>query len=56
MKALNIYVKLKDRKRSLSAKNDHNALWHLGDRNKAKFHVVAVSKQPQRIVACEDMQ
>jgi len=23
-----IYVKLKDRKRSLSRKNDHNALWH----------------------------
>ena len=22
------YVKLKDRKRSLSRKNDHNALWH----------------------------
>jgi len=24
----NVYVKLKDRKRSLSGKNDHNALWH----------------------------
>jgi len=24
----NVYVKLKDRKRSLSRKNDHNALWH----------------------------
>jgi len=23
-----IYVKLKDQKRSLSGKNDHNALWH----------------------------
>jgi len=23
-----IFVRLKDRKRSLSGKNDHNALWH----------------------------
>jgi len=23
-----VYIKLKDRKRSLSRKNDHNALWH----------------------------
>jgi len=23
-----IYVKLKDRKRSLSVKNDHSAFWH----------------------------
>jgi len=25
---LGAHVKLKDRKRSLSRKNDHNALWH----------------------------
>ena len=24
-----VYVKLKDRKRSLSGKNNHNALWHV---------------------------
>ena len=25
---IKVYVTLKDRKRSLSEKNDHNALWH----------------------------
>jgi len=51
-KFLGIYVKLKDRKCSLSGKNDHNLLWHMSN---AKFRVVAVFKQPQRFVACEDM-
>jgi len=49
------YVKPKDRKRSLSGKNDHNALWHYRNSHNAKFRVVAVFKQPQRVVACEDM-
>jgi len=51
-----VYVKLKDRKRPLSAKNDHKALWHLRKGYNAKFRVVGVFKQPQRIVSCEDMQ
>jgi len=50
-----IYVKLKDWKRSLSGKNDHNALWHLRNCYNAKFRVVAIFKQPQHVVACEDM-
>ena len=49
-------VKLKDRKCSLSGKkNDHNALWHYRNSYNAKFRVVAVFKQPQRVVAREDM-
>jgi hypothetical protein len=53
--AQNIYVKLKDLKCSLSGgKNDHNALWHWRNSYNAKC-VVAVFKQPQRVVACEDM-
>jgi hypothetical protein len=52
---INVYVKLEDRKRSLSGKNDHNALWHYRNSHNAKFRVVAVFKQPQRDVACEDM-
>ena len=48
-----IYVTLKDRKRSLSGINDHNALWHHRSSYNAKLHVVAVFKQPQRIVAWE---
>jgi len=50
----NMYVKLKDRKRSLSGKNNH-VLWHYRNSYNAKFCVVAVFKQLQRIVACEDM-
>jgi len=50
-----IYVKFKDRKPSMSGKNDHNALWHYRNCHNAKFRVVAVFKQPQRVVACEDM-
>ena len=50
-----VYVKLKDRESSLSGKNDHNALWHLRNSYNAKFRVVAVFKQPQRVVACEDI-
>ena len=33
-----IYVKLKDRKRSLSRKNDHNALWHYRNSHRALWH------------------
>jgi len=36
-------------------KNYHNALWHYRNSHNAKFRVVAVFKQPQRVVACEDM-
>jgi len=36
-------------------KKDHNALWHYRNSHNAKFRVVAVFKQPQRVVACEDM-
>jgi len=43
-----IFVKLKDRKRSFSRKNEHNALWHYRNSHKAKFHVVDVFKQPRR--------
>ena len=43
-----VYVKLKDRKRSLSRKNDHNALWHYRNSHNVKFRVVAVFKQPRR--------
>ena len=50
-----IHVKLKDRKRSVSGKNNYNVLWHFRKRYNAKFHVVAVFKQPERIVASEDM-
>ena len=50
-----VYGKLKDRKRSMGRQNDHNALWHLRNSYNTKFRVVAVFKQPQRVVACEDM-
>jgi len=46
-----LYVTLKDRKRSLSRKTDHNALWHWRNSHNAKLRVVAVSEQPQRFVA-----
>ena len=46
-----IYVTLKDRKRSLSAISDHNALWYYRKSYNAKLRVVAVLKQPQRVVA-----
>jgi hypothetical protein len=39
----------------LSGKNDQNALWPYRNSYNAKFRVVAVFKQPQRVVACEDM-
>jgi hypothetical protein len=52
-KGKDVFVKRKDRKRSLSGKNDHNALWHYRNSHNAKFRVVAVFKQPQRVVACE---
>ena len=48
-----IYVTLKDRKRPLSRKNDHNALWHYRSSYNAKLHVAAVLKQPQRLAAWE---
>jgi len=35
--------------------NGHNALWHYRNSYNTKFHVMAVFKQPQRVVACEDM-
>ena len=47
------HVTLKDRKRSLSGKNDHNATWHYRSSYNAKLRVVAVLKQPQRVVAWE---
>ena len=50
-----VCVNFKDRKRSLRGKKDHNALWHYRNSHNAKFRVVAVFKQPQRVVACEDM-
>ena len=44
-------VKLKDRKRSMSQKRkDHNALWHQRNSHNAKFRVVAVFKQPRRVL------
>jgi len=49
------YVTLKDRKRSLSGKTDHNALWHYRNSHNAKLRVVAVSKQPQCVVAWEKL-
>ena len=39
-----VYVTLKDRKRTLSGKNDHNALWHERNSYNAKLYVVAVFK------------
>ena len=36
-------------------KNDHNALCHYRNSYNAKYRVVAVFKQTQRVVACEDM-
>jgi len=45
------HVTLKDRKRSMSGINDHNALWHYRNSHNAKLHVVAVLKQLQRVVA-----
>jgi hypothetical protein len=43
------YVKLKDRKRSLSRKNDHNALWHYRNSHNAKFCVVEVTVKTVRV-------
>ena len=40
-----VRVTFKDRKRSLSGKKDHNALWHYRSSNNAKLRVVAVLKQ-----------
>jgi len=37
-----VYVKLKDRKRSLRGKNNYNALWHYRNSHNSKFRVVAV--------------
>ena len=48
IEVLYMCVKLKHRKRWLSGKNDHNALWHYRNSQNAKFRVVAVFKQPQR--------
>jgi hypothetical protein len=48
-----IPVKLKDRKRSLSGKNDHNALWHVKICHNAQIRVLAIFKQPQRVVALQ---
>jgi len=45
---MEIHVKFKDRKQSLSRKNDHNALWHYRNSHNAKFRVVADFKQPRR--------
>ena len=39
---ISVNVKLKDRKRSLSGKNNYNALWHWRNSYNAKFRVVAV--------------
>jgi len=49
------HIKLRDRKRSLNVKNDHNALWPYRNSYNVKLRVVAVFKEPQRVVACEDM-
>ena len=46
-----VYVTLKERKRSLSGKNDHDAFWHYRNSYNTKLCVVAVFKQPQRFVA-----
>jgi len=54
-RSLRTHVTLKDRKRSLGGKNYRSALWHFRKRYNAKFRVVAVFKQPQHVVACEDM-
>jgi hypothetical protein len=39
----------------MSGKKDHNGLWHYRNSHSAKFRVVAVLKEAQRVVACEDM-
>ena len=44
-----VYVKLKDRKRSLSGKKDHNALWHYRNGHNAKFCVVEVIVKTVRV-------
>lgn len=36
-------------------KKDHNMLWHYRNSHNAKLRVVAVFKQPQHVVAHEDM-
>jgi len=52
---LYIYVRLEDWKRSLSGKKDHSALWHYRNSHNSTLRVVAVFKQPQRVVTCDDM-
>jgi hypothetical protein len=37
----------------MSGKNDHNAFWHYRNSHNAKCLVVAVLKQPQRVVVLE---
>jgi hypothetical protein len=44
-----VCVKLKDRKRSLSGKNDHNASWHYRNSHNAKFCVVEVTEKTVRV-------
>ena len=44
-----IYVKLKDRKRSLSGKNGHNMLWYYRNSHKAKFCFVEVTMKTVRV-------
>jgi len=44
-----ITVKLKDRKRALSGKNNHNALWNYRNSHNAKFCVVEVTVKTVRV-------
>ena len=50
-----LMLNLKTENANLTGKNDQNALWHWRNSYSTKFCVVAVFKQPQRVVACEDM-
>jgi hypothetical protein len=50
-----MYVTPKVQKRSLSEKNDQNALWQKVNSHNQKFRVVAVLKQPQRVLANQEM-
>jgi hypothetical protein len=43
----------KEKKRSLSEKNDQNALWLYRNSHNTKCRVVAASKEPQRVQAFE---
>ena len=55
LKKARAYVKLKERRRSMSETNDQNALWLQGNSHNTKLRVVAAFKEPQRVLAFEKM-